>query len=181
MRDIEYAIEGFLTVRRDSLRVPLRGALTIHAGPASDRFTGELVLDQASVGRTVAGASLLRADVQIEAESPVTGRVDDEGRMLVTVTVDAVLTTVRAAGFTLIGGGSCRTAAHAVVPLRSQPGFDLERGGRVTGSYNRPPFTGCGQLTPLVNLLMAGYGNTVVIDLTPRAALPGCPAVSPAR
>ncbi len=181
MSRFEYTVTGFLTVRRDSLRVPLRGSLTISAGPASDQFTGDLVLDQASVSRTAAGVSLLRADVRIEAGSPVTGRVDDEGRILVTVTVDAVLTAVRAAGFPLIGGGSCRTATHAVVPLRSQPGFDLERGGRVTGRYNRPPFTGCGQLTPLVNLLMAGYGNTVVIDLTPRASLPGCPAAFPAR
>lgn len=169
MRDIEYGVTGFLTVRRDSLRVPLRGALAIHAGPDPDQFTGDLVVDRANVDRTVLGASLLRADVQIEAGAQITGRVDDEGRMHVTVTVDAVLTTVQAAGYTLISGGSCRTAAHAVVPLRSQPGFDPERGGRVAGRYNRPPFTGCGRLTALVNLLVAGYGNVVVIDLTPRA------------
>jgi len=68
----------------------------------------------------------------------------------------------------LIGAGACRTATHAVVPLRSRPGFDLERGGRVVGRYHRPPFTGCGWITPVVNLLIAGPGNAVVIDLIPR-------------
>jgi len=53
------------------------------------------------------------------------------------------------------------------VPLRSRPGFDLERGGRLAGRYQRPPFTGCGWITPLVNLLVAGPGNAAVIDLIP--------------
>lgn len=168
MREIEYAVQGFLTVRRDSLRVPLRGSLTVRADPDSGQFTGDLELSQASANRKVLGVSLFTADVQIETRSPVTGRIDDQGQLSATVTVDAVLTAVRAAGRTLIGGCSCRTARDAVVPLRSQPGFDLERGGRVAGRYDRPPFTGCGWLTPVVNLLVAGSGNAVVIDLVPR-------------
>ena len=85
------------------------------------------------------------------------------------MTVDAIITGVHAAGRTLLSGGSCRTVTHAVVPLRSKPGFKLERGGRLAGRYYRPPFTGCGWTTPLVNLLAAGAGNAAVIDLIPRA------------
>ena len=33
--------------------------------------------------------------------------------------------------------------------------------------YHRPPFTGCGWITPLVNLLVACPGNAAVIDLIP--------------
>ena len=168
MREIAYAIRGFLTVRKDSLRVPLSGSLTVHADPDSGLFTGELVLQQSSISRTVLGARLFSATVQIEAEPPVIGGIDHEGRMLATVTVDAVIAAVHAAGRRLISGGSCHTASHAVVPLRSQPGFDLERGGRLVGRYQRPPFTGCGWITPLVNLLVTGPGNTVVIDLIPH-------------
>ncbi|HXZ69761.1 MAG TPA: hypothetical protein VEH31_02675, partial [Streptosporangiaceae bacterium] len=90
-----------------------------------------------------------------------------EGRVFAAVTVDAVIAAVRTAGRPLAGGGSCRTAADAVVALRSRPGFRLERGGRLTGRYHRPPFTGCGWLTPFVNLLVAGPGNAAVIDLIP--------------
>jgi hypothetical protein len=88
--------------------------------------------------------------------------------MFAAVTVDAVLANVHAAGRALISDGSCRTATHAVVPLRSKPGFNLERGGRLVGRYHRPPFTGCGWITPFVNLLVAGPGNAIVIDLIPR-------------
>ena len=168
MHEIAYAVRGFLTVRKDSLRIPLNGSLAVHADLGSGLFAGDLVLDQANISRKVLGASLFRATVQITADSPVLGRIDHEGRMYATVTVDAVIAAVHAAGRTLIGGDSCRTAAQAVVPLRSQPGFDLERGGRLAGRYHRPPFTGCGWITPLINLLAAGPGNAVVIDLLPR-------------
>jgi hypothetical protein len=151
------------------LRVPLSGSLTVHAGPDSGLFSGDLTLHRAAVSRTVLGASLFSATVQIAAEGPVIGRIDTEGRMFATVTVDAVITAVRVAGRALISGGSWRTATPAVVPLRSEPGVNLERGGRVAGRYQRPPFTGCGWSTPLVNLLVAGPGNAAVIDLIPDA------------
>ncbi|HEY7012794.1 MAG TPA: hypothetical protein VH480_08570 [Streptosporangiaceae bacterium] len=176
-----YAVRGFLTVRKDSLRVPLSGSLAMHADLDSGLFTGDLTLDQSAIIRTMLGATLFSATVQITAESPVIGMVDHESRVFATVTVDAVMTSVRAAGRTLISGGSCRTATHAVVPLRSKPGFDLVQGGRLAGRYHRPPFTGCGWITPLMNLLVAGPGNAAVIDLAPLAPVAGCPAAPRAR
>ena len=170
MHDIAYVIRGFLTVRSRSFRIPFTGSLSIHADLDSGQFTGDLVLDQTTVSRTVLGVRLFSATVQIAAKSPVIGGVDHEGRTFATVTVDAVIHAVHAAGRTLISGGSCRTASPAIVPLRSTSGFTLERGGRLAGRYHRPPFTGCGRLTPLVNLLVAGPGNAVVIDLIPRAS-----------
>lgn len=70
MREIAYAVRGFLTVRKDSLRVPLSGSLTVHADQDSGLFTGDLVLHQSTISRTVLGASLFSATVHIEAESP---------------------------------------------------------------------------------------------------------------
>jgi len=167
MREIGYAVRGFLTVRNDSVRVPLSGSLTVQADPGSGLFSGDLLLHESTISRTVLGVSLYSATVQITAESPVIGRVDDQGRLFATVTVDAVIAAVYAAGRSLLGGGSCRTATCAVVPLRSRPGFSLERGGRLAGRYYRPPFTGCGWPTPLVNVLVTGPGNAAVIDLIP--------------
>jgi len=169
MREIRYVVRGFLTVRRDSLRVALSGSLTVNADPDSGLFSGDLALHPSTVNRALLGVSLFSASVRIEAESPVIGRVDPDGRMFAAVTVDAVIADVHAAGRALIRDSSCRTAAHAVVPLRSKPGFNLEQGGRLVGRYHRPPFTGCGRITPFVNLLIAGPGNAVVIDLIPDA------------
>lgn len=175
MHEIAYAVRGFLTVRKDSMRVPLNGSLALRADLDSGLFTGDLVLDRSTVSRTVLGASLFSAAVQIAAKSPVVGVVDHESRVYATVTVDAVIAQVRAAGRTLISSGSCRTATHATVPLRSKPGFNLDRGGRLVGRYHRPPFTGCGWATPFINLLVAGPGNAVAIDLVPLARQYGSP------
>jgi hypothetical protein len=173
MSGIAFTVRGFLTVRRSSLRIPLRGSLAVRADPGSGVFAGDLTLDQSTFSRTVLGASILGAAVQITAESPVIGQVDPEGRLFATVAVSAVIDTLRVCGRTFISGGNCRTATHAVVPLWSRPGFDLAQGGRLTGSYYRPPFTGCGWITPLVNFVAAGPGNAVAIDLIPAAAGPG--------
>ena len=170
MREITYAVRGFLTVRRDARRVPLRGSLALRVEPGSGLFAGNLVLQPSTVSRTALGAGLFRATVQIAAASPVMGGIDGEGRVFAAVTVDAVITTAHAAGRPLIRGCSCRTATEATVPLRSRPGFELARGGRLAGRYHRPPFTGCGWITPLVNVLVAGPGNAIVIDLTPLRA-----------
>ncbi len=167
MREIAYAVRGFLTVRRDSLRVPLNGSLTIREDPDSGLFTGDLVLRESAISRTILGASVLSATVQVTADSPVIGVIGGDGQMFATVTVNAVIDDVRTGGRTLMSGGSCRTSSHAVVPIRSRPGFELSEGGRLVGRYHRPPFTGCGRITPLVNLLVAGPGNAVVIDLIP--------------
>jgi hypothetical protein len=179
MDEFAYTVRGFLTVRRDTVRIPLSGSLAVHADPGSGLFSGDLVLHQATIERKVLGASLFRGTVQIMAGSPVIGRIDRDGSLFAAVTVEAVITGAQAAGRPLPGGGSCRTASQAVVPLRSQPGFSLQRGGRVAGRYYRPAFTEGGWLTPLVNLLATGSGNAAVIDLVPAAPeTPGSAAKS---
>ena len=166
MHEIAYAVHGFLTVRRNSLRVPLEGSLTVLSDPESGLFTGDLALQPSTIRRSVLGAVIFDATVEVTAASPVFGGIDQE-RLVATATVDAVISDVHVAGRALAGGGSWRTAAHAIVPLQSRPGFDLERGGRLVGRYHRPPFTGYGRITPLINLLIAGPGNAAVIDLVP--------------
>lgn len=167
MHEISYSVQGFLTVRSSPLRVPLSGSLAVRADPDSGRFTGDLVLQPSTISWKVPGATLFTATVQITAASPAIGQVDHDGRLTAVAAVDAVIADARAAGRTLVSGGPCRTATQALVPLRSAPGFSLERGGRLEGSYQRPPFTGCGPMTPLINLLISGSGNGIVIDLTP--------------
>jgi hypothetical protein len=165
MREISYAVRGYLTVRGKSVRVPVRGSLALRTDPDSGQFTGDLALEESAVSRTFLGIRLLRATVQITPESPVVGGFDLAGKAFATVMVSAAITAVELAGHPL-RDGSCRTATHAVVPLRAARGFDLDRGGRLTGRYLRPSFTGRGRITPLINAMAAGP-STAVIDLTP--------------
>lgn len=111
-------------------------------GPVRARSTGRvrhmLTREQRVPGRSHGPRlnSLFSATVQITAESAVIGRVDHESQMFATVTVDAIIAAVHAAGRTLLSGGSCRTATHAIVPLRSKPGF-APGAGRPAGGCTR--------------------------------------------
>ena len=95
MHEIAYDVRGFITVRHDSSRVPLRGSLAVRADLDSGLFTGDLVHRQSTIGRTVLGARLFSPTVHIVAESPVIGRLDGEGRMVATAMVDAVIVLAR--------------------------------------------------------------------------------------
>ena len=168
MEDIGYQVQGFLTIRGKFLRAPVSGSLAVHTDASSGCLTGDLTLGPSDISRKVLGARVVHATVQITPESPVIGHLDGEGRLFATVTVNAVIGRLEAFGQTLVSGGSCRTTTHAVVPLRSAPGFSLRQGGRLAGSYYRPPFRGGGWITPVINLLGSGPGNTAVIDLLPE-------------
>jgi hypothetical protein len=176
MQEMLYEVRGFLTVRRKSLRAPVHGSLKLKADLDSGLFAGDLVLRPSTVRRKILGVTVLSATVEIRAESTVVGQIGADGRMFAAVMVNAIISAVDVAGRPLISGDSCRTARHAVVPLQTRPGFSLQRGGRVVGEYDRPPFTGCGRLTPVVNTLVAGPGNAVVIDLIPVMPGGGQPA-----
>jgi hypothetical protein len=168
MRTITYTVRGFLTARSKSLRVPLRGSLTLRVDTDSGLFTGDLDLEESPVQRMVLGTGLLRATVRITPRSPVVGGFDHEKRAFAAVTVSAVLSEAELAGHPLSHGGSWRTEVPAVVSLRSGSAFDLERGGRLAGCYLRPRFTGRGRIRPLINALAAGP-SYAVIDLAPIA------------
>lgn len=131
MGDIEYEVQGFLTVRRDSLRVPLRGSLTVRADPGSGHFTGNLALRPAAIGRRIFGVSLFGATVRIDAESLVDGRIDEQGRMSATVTVDAVLTAARF--------GRVDADPRRLLPHRHARGRAVALQARLRPGTRRPP------------------------------------------
>lgn len=171
-REISYAVRGYLAVRRSSLLVPLAGSLVLRVDTARPMLTGDLRLAESAIRRTVFGSRLLHATIRITPRSRVLGGFSRDGEMLAAVTVDAAITSARLAGRPVLRGCVCRTASQAVVTLLSGPGFDLDRGGYLTGGYRRPPFTGCGALTPVINLLTGRAGIIAVVNLIPVAVQP---------
>jgi hypothetical protein len=167
MEELAFALSGVLTLRRSARRVPVRGSLRIRVDLFTGLFLADLDLEPASTELRLPGLGRVAADVRIAAVEPAAGRLDDEERVAVTVAVHADITALRAGGRDLLRGRTLRTASPALVPLRSAPGFDLRRGGRLDGTYYRPRFTGGGALLPLVNAVLAGPGNGIAVDLAP--------------
>ena len=67
------------------------------------------------------------------------------------------------------GGESCQTKAASVATLASTGPFAPLTGGRLIGTYALSDLTGCGALTAFISPLTKGSGNTLDINLTPKA------------
>jgi len=59
---------------------------------------------------------------------------------------------------------TCRTASATTATLRNTTPVDLFD-TTVAGTYTIPRFTGCGALTPVLNLLLSGPGNGLTLRL----------------
>ena len=167
MHEFGYTVQGFLTVRRDSVRIPLSGSLGIHTIRLRPVQRGSYVRE------SIIERKVLDAE-PVPRHRPDHGRVPGHrphrprGQLFAVATVEAVITGGHAAGRTWLSNGSCRTASQAIVPLRSRPGFRAWSGAAASASRcSRPPFTGCGWLAPIVNRSATGSGNAAVIDLVP--------------
>ncbi len=66
------------------------------------------------------------------------------------------------------GGPDCRTSEPVTMELATPSGeaFDPSSGGNLEGTYTLPPVENCGGLDGLINLFMAGPGNTVEASLS---------------
>jgi hypothetical protein len=56
-------------------------------------------------------------------------------------------------------------SAPATIKLASLKGFSVVNGGNLAGTYTIPKFSGCGVLTPVLNLTIPGSGNTIALKL----------------
>ena len=133
MREIGYVVREFLTVPQRFAAGTLSGSLTVHA-IRTRSVLGDLALRPSTISRALLGASLFSATVPIEAESPVIGRVDPEGRMFAAgpSTRSAEPRCRRA----LISDGSAgppRRPACRCGPARLRPGAGRPLVGRITG------------------------------------------------
>ena len=70
-------------------------------------------------------------------------------------------------------GQHCRTAVPTNVVLTSNAGYDVTKGGVLSGNITIPPFTGCGvgeNLDPLLTASISGPGNFVQLTQGPTCA-----------
>jgi hypothetical protein len=85
-----------------------------------------------------------------------------------TAIMDIRIYDLKVNGVPLDVGPNCRTAKSITINLVSGPGFSVLGGGPISGTFDTPPFHGCGATEPLDNLLtglVSGPGSTASILL----------------
>jgi hypothetical protein len=149
------------------VQVP-RGAFDGVIDLGTGDLTGHLTLPPADVKLQLAGlVPLVDAKFAIEEAQPITGHVD-LSRLFVTATAvfNIRILSAKPLGSDInLVGDNCKTSAPISVTMEGP--VDLAGGSTFTGAYTIPPLETCGLLTPALNLVIPGDGNTFTGTFSP--------------
>ncbi len=175
--EVAYGLAGSTHIKKAYGDVSLSGAIDAVLDLATGMFTADLSLVPTSGSfRILWGWKLVTAEADIEFEpvGETTGTLATDGTLSADTEMYIKLPSVKMKMFGLplpVGGGDeCRTSEPVSISLQTPEGqtFDpLGAGGSLAGTYDLPPLENCGGLTDLLNVFMAGSGNTINLSLTP--------------
>lgn len=169
-------LAGSTHIQANDSDLPLQGTIDAVMELATGMYTADLVIDPTSgtfqISRWFSKLTATAA-VEFEQVGQTTGvlagdQLSSESQMYVKVTK----VTTRLFGFDIpLGGGEqCRTIDPVTIQMQTPEGesFAPLQGGNLTGTYDLPPLENCGTLTDVLNLFLAGSGNTIDLALTPN-------------
>jgi hypothetical protein len=171
---VRYPVNGSTFIKAANATVPLGpGALRSRVNLTTGAVTASLNLPPATGSFKELGLIPVTATVAFLQNGPTTGKVDlNTGAVTTMSNITLQITSLTVAGLPVPVGPSCESATPASVALASQPGFSIVNGGTVSGTYTIPPFTGCGLITPVLNLTITGPGNTISLTLGKAHVIP---------
>ncbi|MFD0906075.1 DUF6801 domain-containing protein [Actinomadura sediminis] len=174
--DHAYAVEGSTVLKTSGGTAPLTGGMTLAlGGAAGDAARADLALEPAVANFGLFGFLPVTAQMRLDDGDGGTAALAG-GVLTTTSTVTAAFPSFRVFGVVPVGGGDgCRTAEPSELTLTSGPGFDPAAGGRLTGTHDLAPLTGCGALTGLLADAVTAPGGTVELALTPTTPPAGTP------
>ena len=167
MLTVRYPINGSTLVKATNASLTLGpGTLKSTVDLNTGALTAKLNLPPATGSFKELGIVPVTATVALLQNGPTTGNIDlNTGAVTTTSNVTLQITSLSVAGLPVPVGSSCESSTPASITLTSQPGFSIIKGGTVSGTYTIPPFAGCGLVTPVLNLTIAGPGNTISLTL----------------
>lgn len=162
-----YPINGVSHINSNDSDLPLGpGSLKATVNLDSGALTASVSLPPATGNFKELGFIPVTATVELTEAEPTTGTLNlNTGAMQSTSHMNLRLTSLTIAGLPAPVGRRCQTVRPAEIPLASQPGFSVLRGGVVSGTYTIPPFEHCLLNTGLINLTIPGPDNTLTLTL----------------
>jgi hypothetical protein len=164
---ITYPVSGSTYVAAPGATLPLGpGKLTSTVDLETGDLTATITLPNATGSFNEFGLIPVTATAQLINDGPTTGTLNlSTGAVQTTSNITMRLVSLSVAGLPVPLGPVCQTAQPVVVSLASQPGFNVLKGGVVSGTYTLPQFANCGLATLLINLTLPGPNNTISLTL----------------
>ena len=150
--------------------VPLTGGIDADLALATGDYTADLTLNKTKARLSVLGIIPITADIDFAQTDKTRGTL--AGGVL-TATAKFKIKIPKAYLFgvlPVVGSTKCETKSASIASLKSTGSFfDPLQGGNVKGTYGISDLTGCGWLNNVISPLTKGGGNTIDINLTPKA------------
>lgn len=165
-----YLVQGATEIRtltRGSAK--LSGTFDAELTTATGALTGDLRLAPPRARLVTLGIIPVTADLAFVQTARASGRIEGTSATLTARFKVRVPKLYLFGSIPVAGGESCQTKTASVAALASAGAFTPPTGGRLTGSYAISDLTGCGALTAFISPLTKGSGNTIDVNLTPKA------------
>ncbi|MEU5884820.1 DUF6801 domain-containing protein [Spirillospora sp. NPDC047279] len=167
-----FNLKGESFIKNANGKVPLTGNIGVDVDGATGAITGDLVLNKTSGQMNILGFLPVTAEVDFEQIGKTTGTYAN-GEIATTSTMNVKMPNFLVFGAIPVGGGAnCKTTEPSVVKLTSAGGqfFNPKTGGAIsTKDYKIAAIKDCGPLEGILSLFAAGTGNTIDLNLTPKA------------
>ncbi|MGH3158724.1 MAG: hypothetical protein ACRDNF_19405 [Streptosporangiaceae bacterium] len=162
-----YPVNGSTYIAAPGATLPLGpGKLAADVDLNTGAITATLTLPNATGSFKELGLIPVTATAQLINDGPTTGTLNlNTGAVQTTSNITMRLVSLSVAGIPIPVGSACQTSVPVVATLNSQPGFNVLKGGVVTGTYTIPAFANCGLATLLINLTLPGPNNTITLTL----------------
>jgi hypothetical protein len=160
-----YDIKGSSEIKSLHGQVPITGGITAKLDLGTAKYTADLALDPTSARFALFGFLPITTRIAFQPVGPTTGSVTG-GALDATSKLTIKMPRISLFGLPISQSPNCGTSRPSVVKMTSGPGFDVLKGGTLSGGYAIAPLTGCGPFTPFISALANGPGNTIDLTLT---------------
>ncbi|WP_147312334.1 DUF6801 domain-containing protein [Thermomonospora umbrina] len=167
-----FNLAGSSKIKAPNGTVPLKGGIDVRVDGVSGAIEGELALDKTSGPMSILGFLPVTADVRFEqvgktVGSYANGEIKTKSTMWIYLPRMAVFGAIP-----LHAQANCRANAPSVIDMHSTPGqfFNPKLGGKlIADNYSIAPLENCGALNGILSIFTQGSGNTIDLNLTPKA------------
>ena len=163
---VKYKVTGSTFLKSINTTASLGpGTLKSTVNLSNGKLTASLALPPATVSFKELGLIPVTATTEFVQDGPTTGQLNvNTGAVSTTSKIILKLTSMIVSGLSVPVPSTCQSAP-ATIKLASLKGFSVVNGGNLAGTYTIPKFSGCGVLTPVLNLTIPGSGNTIALKL----------------
>jgi hypothetical protein len=142
------------------------GTLASTLDANNGKLTATLTLPAATGSFKQDGIVPVTATTQFINDGPTTGTLNlNNGKVKTTSNITLRITKLIVAGLPVPVGPACQTKDPVVVTVKSQPKFNILKGGNLAGTYTIGKFAHCGLATLLINTTIPATGNTITLTL----------------